>query len=282
MTWSMVTTPTMRSTPAAEEHLAAGGVEATGDPVGVADRDGGDDGVAVEAVPQAVADPLAGGDGLHERDRRRPGEGAGRRSATSAWSARAGRGRDAVDGDAGADEVVARRGVAQRGRGVGGVARDRGRMPRPARSARTASNRASWSAVYGSPGSSATAQWVHTDASSSAGSRTTASARATASVGLAPTRCMPVSTLRCTASRWPRSAAALAAAVDPACGVDGGLEAERRRTRPSRRARLGEDEGAGGDPVVAEQGPLGDDGDGEPRLRRRRAAAAATGEAPWP
>ena len=41
----------------------------------------------------------------------------------------------------------------------------------PPRTSSTASNRPSWSAVYGFPGSSATARWVHTPARVSSSSR---------------------------------------------------------------------------------------------------------------
>jgi hypothetical protein len=71
-------------------------------------------------------------------------------------------------------------------------------MPAASTSARAASYRSSCKAVNGLSGSSATAQWVQTDSSTSAGCAATALARPTTSAGAAPTRCIPVSTLRCT------------------------------------------------------------------------------------
>ena len=71
-------------------------------------------------------------------------------------------------------------------------------------------------AVNGLPGSSATAQWVKTERRSRVGSAAMARAMATASPGCAPTRCMPVSTLRWTRTgRCGVRPAASAAAASP-------------------------------------------------------------------
>ena len=89
-----------------------------------------------------------------------------------------------------------------------------GSMPDARSSARTASNRIIWRAVNGLSGSSATGQCVHTPSSSTSESSPIALASGTTSAGAAPTRCMPVSTLRCTGTagaRWARTDLAIAA-----------------------------------------------------------------------
>ena len=69
-------------------------------------------------------------------------------------------------------------------------------IPAPSMALTAVSKRSSWSAVNGSSGSSATAQCVHDASRDRRGSVCTSSASRTTSAVEAPTRCMPVSTLR--------------------------------------------------------------------------------------
>ena len=71
-------------------------------------------------------------------------------------------------------------------------------MPSASTAATASSKRSSWRAVKGSAGSSATAQCVQMASRLSAPSAATMRASPTRSAGAAPTRCMPVSTFRCT------------------------------------------------------------------------------------
>ena len=97
-------------------------------------------------------------------------------------------------------------------------------------------------AVNGSSGSSATAQWVHTAVERQARARRRRrSASATTSSGAAPTRCMPVSTLRWTGTRPPRPrpprrAAAMQSRVYTVSADAGGQRARRARRAAARRA----------------------------------------------
>ena len=222
-----------RAAPAADQHLAAGEAEVAGHAVGVARGHGRD--------PSRRARPPTAG----RRTRVRPAASVfTMRDRGPAATARAaarpgvvgerGRGREAVAGDADAHEVVARAaGTVEQARRVRRVHERRAEPAR--RRARRAPRRsgASCSAVYGFSGSSATARCVHTPASASSSRAATCAASATASSGVQPTRCMPVSTLRCTASgsARPASATALASASMPGSVYTTGVSRARRRGR---------------------------------------------------
>ena len=163
--------------------------------------------------------------------------------------------------DAGAHQVVAGARMRERAGRVGGVHQRRVDARRRAARSSTASKRSSCWSVNGSSGSSATARWVNTPARRSAGD---------AAIGVGerdrlvrrrrPTRCMPVSTFRCTG--WSRRTgggerrelrrAVARSACSPCCdrgrqllgrllaehqdrAVDAGLRAARRPPAPARR-----------------------------------------------
>ena len=182
----------------------------------------------VEAVAQPVGDPLARRHPLHEATPRTQAQGRAQRERTGQRRRRG----DAVDGDAACAPTIERAARVGDGSGrVGGVAsgarRSRPRAARPA----TSSKRASCSSVKGWSGSSATAQWVHTASSSRPGSPTTLWAKARASSGAAPTRCIPVSTLRWTRSGVAASRPPRPRSVGRVHGRPGGRGRRRRRTR---------------------------------------------------
>ena len=189
---------------AADEHLLALEPEPPEHPVGVADGERGDGGVALDGVQEAVGHPLPGGERLHEGHlggephrglEREPVDERRARARCRTRRCRSARGRSGSPGGRW------RRRSWRRGASAPGC---------PARStaATAASNRSSWSAVNGSSGSSATAQWVHSPSSDRSGSACTSSARRTTSSGAAPTRCIPVSTLRWTGTGSPPARAA--------------------------------------------------------------------------
>ncbi len=130
-------------------------------------------------------------------------------------------GRAAVERDAAADHVEGRPRLAQGRRRVGGVddglgeARAQVARPRPG-SARAARCR---NAALSPAGSSAAAKWVISPATvTPSPAEAAASARAATSSGRAPSRPMPVSSLRCTRGRRPAAAKA-ARAHSTASGV---------------------------------------------------------------
>ena len=132
-------------------------------------------------------------------------------------------------------------------------------------SSSTASNRSSCCGVYGLSGSSATAKWVRTPSRRSSSRVAIDSASAHASAGAQPTRCIPVSTFRCTGSgSAPVSATALARASMPAPRVDDGREAEGDDRGGGGGRRLGQDEDGRVDAGGAQLGALFDERDPEP------------------
>ena len=130
-------------------------------------------------------------------------------------------------------------------------------IPAPSIAATAASKRSSWSAVKGSSGSSATAQCVHSASRDSSGSACTSSASRTTSAGEAPTRCMPVSTLRWIGTGRLVARATEARRLDRRLGVHGDGHAGGDRRLEVAQRRLGEQQDRRGDA-------------GGPQLRRLR------------
>ena len=281
ISWSMVTTPTIgrRRPPISTSPPVV--EQAPGHPVGVSDRHGRHRGVPLEDVPQAVGDPAA---------RRAPASRTtpAPRATSPDATRRTGRRRRR--------RARSRRSRCRRER-TNAERRD-GPVPRPSwRRARadtvaatyqrvdeSSSKRASWSSVNGSSGSSASARCVKTPTRRSAGAwASTAATMAAAPSTATPTRCMPVSILRCTGTPvTPRPRAAEASASTNAARVHRGHQPE------------ADDVVGGLDRLLAEdQDRCVDAGDAQlrrPPPRERRtvprappsSAARATSTAPWP
>ena len=181
------------------------------------------------AVAQAVGQTLAGG---HASSRATPRLQRQRGPEVGRTDER-GRRRDAVDGDAAPHEVVAgRSGGPSAAAELAAWQQRRPRGRRRSSSPTTSSNRASCSVgerVVGLVGHREVGP-APTPARGPAAS-TIGLRQRDASAGAAPTRCMPVSTLRCTGERSRGGARRAAAhrAVDAGRGVDGGLEVDWRR-----------------------------------------------------
>ena len=146
-------------------------------------------------------------------------------------------------------------------------------MPAAASSATRRSNSSSWRSVYARSSScspSATGRWVQTPSSSSRGSRTTADATATRSSGAAPTRCMPVSTFTCTATRRPAARAAAANAAMPFARIQRRGEPVFERAGGRLGAALAQQQDGRGDAVLAQLHALVD--------QRDRQATGAAGQ----
>ncbi len=168
---------------------------------------------ALDPVAEPVGEPVTGGERLHVGDARLQRE----RRPQHRTIGELRRGRDAVDRDADPHEIEARVGERQQTGRVRGMHQGWPQTHRVEVVARTAWKRSSCSDVYGSSGSSAIAKWVRTPSSTSSVRSSTRCASATAPSGATPTRCIPVSTLRCTArgSPVPRSATAFASESIP-------------------------------------------------------------------
>ena len=244
MSWSIVTVPAIGRRAPADEHLAAGVRQVAGHAVGVPDRHGRDPSRPGASVAQAVREAGAGVERLHVRH---PGLERQRRPERHPVG-QLRRRRDAVDGDAGADEVEA-----------SPVA---GNASRPAEfAACTTSGRSPAALEVGEDGLEAVELLGRVRVVGLVGHREVRAARPRAaarrardrpvgeapraSSGAHPTRCIPVSTLRCTASGGPPRPARpppSPAPSMPARRVDDGRQPVLHDRRGRFRRRLGQHE----------------------------------------